>query len=212
MRCLKYTLIALSIFLTNCASEEEKEARRRQNAFDLSGTYRTITEDSEVQLEFTITNQNGKHYIFIKVDRTSPLSDEEKKFIQNEEKKYSLPEGSLTNIAFPTNFGAEGNSLDEPIGGGKNISKDFGRTSEFHVCSDNPQSKNEINPISMTLSFYYCLSGTVRKENKNIIENGVLSLLETYSFEKGNFESSIIVTNDVKAVLNYKAEKVTPNQ
>ena len=212
MKYIKYTLIALSIFLTNCATEEEKEARR-QNAFDLSGTYQTTEDSSDVQFEFTITNQNGNHDISAKVRRTDPLLPKEIQFLTSEKAKNHFTTFS-THHPFPTSFGAESNFLEELLAklfeGAENISKDLGKTSQFYICSDKPteytntSNKPGEEPKTITLKFYYCLSGTVRKENKNVIENGVLSL--------GSWSSDPTKNEDGEGVvLNYKAEKVTSN-
>ena len=179
MRYLKQALIIFSIFLSSCISEEERKARQ-ENAFDIAGTYKT-TEDSEVQLNFTITNQNVKRDILVQLNRTSPLTNQEKEFLSEVAKEHGVSAETLTSKPFPTTFGGESDflGLGELISGGENISDNFGKTSRFSVCSDNPpkyESKKTVLEAdsfdpekeikNVKLSVIYCLSGTIKKESK----------------------------------------------
>lgn len=208
MKHIKYAFITLSIFLSACVTEAEKEARR-QNAFDLSGTWKT-TPDSEVQFSLTLTNQNVKHDIFVTIARTSPLSDKEKTLLSKVATEHGIAVETLTNQAFPTAFGGEDAWLAEVLDGGENISKDVGKTSEFHICSDNPpqhaSAKVEEGKTNIKVMIGYCLSGTVKKDTPNLIENGVLSLHISYikpTTEKKAEDS----TPSEEVTLSYKAEK-----
>ena len=219
MKHIKYILIILNVFLLGCLSEEEIKARQ-ENAFDLSGTYQT-TADSEVQLSFTITNQEGKHDILIQIDRTSPLSEKEKEFLSKLAKEHGIPEETLLTQSFPTSFGGEIYSdsridefrkmLTEGIKGGDNISDNFGKTSRFDVCSDNAteheSKKVKEGTKNKKLRIFYCLSGVVKKENKKLIEEGELSLEASYSYDSVDHGRRGFATHLVEATLNYKAEK-----
>lgn len=215
MRHIKYILIVLSIFLSGCLSEEEIKARQ-ENAFNLSGTYQT-TGASEVQFNFTVTNQEGKHDILVQVNRTSPLSDKEKGFLSGLVKEHGIPERPLMAQPFPTTFGANPDNvmldtLEKAIEGGDNISDNFGKTSRFRVCSDSSEyesRKVEQGAKNMKLHIFYCLSGIVKKENKNIVEEGELSLNASYNYEFVDEKEGIagFSTHPGEAILNYKAEK-----
>ena len=211
MRYLQYTLIALSIFLSGCLSEQEIKARQ-ENAFDLSGTYKT-TEDSEVQLNFTINNQNAAHDILVHVDRTTPLLNKEKDFLSELTEEHGTPVALLTNHVFPTTFGGDTGLFNEIIDGGDNISDDFGQTSRFHICSGNSpeheSKKVEKGKKNIRFEIYYCLSGTVKKETKNIIENGRLSLQASYRYDLTGEDGGTGVSSHEKEIeLQYRAEKV----
>lgn len=227
MKYIKYTLITLSLFLSACSTKAEKEAKReidkeaqRQNALDISGKYKP-TEDSEMRLTFTITNQNGNHDIFIPmIRRWNPFVDKEKTFfneLAEEHGRYSRKDGMVfprfgTMLqVFPRTFGGEHSYLKKTRSW-ENISKDGGKTSEFQVCSDNPKKypskKVEEDKYFIQLIVYYCLSGTVKKKNKNFIENGILSLNTFYRFETANGDYGFSPTKSVK--FPFKAEKVNP--
>ncbi len=55
MSSFKYCMVFVSLlFLTACASEEEKK-ERRENSFDISGEYKaTVDAGSQVDLQFEI--------------------------------------------------------------------------------------------------------------------------------------------------------------
>ena len=172
-------------------------------------------------MNFTITNQNVKHDILVQLNRTSPLTDQEKEFLSEMAKEHGVSAETLTSKPFPTTFGEKSDflGLGEAIsGGGDNISDNFGKTSRFHVCSDNPSEyeskktveeadsfdpEKEIKNVKLRIS--YCFSGTVKKESKNVIEEGKLSLGASYNYDTDNKSGSS--THDKEVELNYKAEK-----
>ena len=214
MRYIKYILIIFSVFLSGCLSKEERKARQ-ENGFDISGDYKTVedVEDpSEVQLEFTIINQNVKHDIFVQLNRISPLTMEEKEFLSELAKDHGVSVETLTAQPFPKTFGGESGLLD--LDGGDNISDDFGKTSKFNVCADNPpkyESKKVVEDAkNVKLRISYCLSGVIEKESKNRID-GELSLDASYSYDlkdkdkDGGFGVS---SHDKDVILHFKAEKI----
>ena len=210
MKYMKQALIILSIFLSGCLSEEEIKARQ-ENAFDIAGTYKT-TEDSEVQLNFTITNQNVKHDILVQFNRTSPLplTDQEKELFSDLAKKHGVSVETLTSKPFPAIFGGNFDSFSKSMDGGENISSNFGKTSRFHVYSDNPpeyESKKVVEGgKNVKLQIQYSFSGTVKKESKNVIE-GKLSLDASYHYDTDTDDGFGIAFHG-RVELNYKAEKI----
>ena len=213
---MKYALIIFSVFLSGCMSKNMSEEKKIQmeNALDISGAYKT-TEDSEVQLDFTIANQNEKHDISIQMNRTSPLTGREKDCFSKLAKEYHVSVEALTTQPFPTSFGSESDFFgvfdDGVFDGLENISDDFGKTSKFNVCSDNStkyESKKVVDGAkNVKLEILYCFSGTVRKANKNIIK-GNLSLhafFNYYVLSEG--KDSRLGIGNICEVLNYKAEK-----
>ena len=171
-------------------------------------------------MNFTITNQNVKHDILVQLNRTSPLTNQEKEFLSEMAKEHGVSAETLTSKPFPTTFGGESDflGLGELISGGENISDNFGKTSRFSVCSDNPPkyeskktvleadaSEPEKEIKNVKLSVIYCLSGTIKKESKNVIEEGKLSLRASYIYDID--EGIGISFHDKEVELNYKAEK-----
>ena len=206
MRYISYILIILSIFISGCLSEEEIKARQ-DNAFDISGTYQT-TPDSEIQMSFTITNQNAKHDISISVNRTSPLSAQEQELLSKLATEHGIPVETLTAQPFPVTFGANSNLFGESISGGDNVSRDFGKTSRISICSDNPSEYESQKLVTgqrnLKLEISYCLLGIVKQENKNIIEEGKLSLDASTSYD---LEDGVGSSSEGDLDLNFKATK-----
>ena len=105
MRFLINPLLVLGVFLFGCISPEEKKARQ-DNAFDISGNYQTV-EDSEVQFQFEITNQNAKHDIVVKLTRKDPLTEEEKQFLSKVKKDHSITSDDILNQPTEITFGGK---------------------------------------------------------------------------------------------------------
>lgn len=209
---LSLLLLFISYFLYGCSvSKEEKEARR-ENAFDLNGSYQTIAY-SEVSLHFDITNENGKSDILVVLDRIGDLTEKEKRFLSELENGHDIvitPETLLNQLVL-----GKGRSFID-FTGGENISDNFGKTSKFNVCSDTVQSYNsnqrpspgEENRRNLRLEIGYCFSGTVKEDSKEIIEGEFRLLAKTYyEIENDIGENGIGIENEGKVSLKYKAER-----
>ncbi|MDE0150927.1 MAG: hypothetical protein OXK80_00300 [Bdellovibrionales bacterium] len=213
MRFANYILIVFSILFSGCLSEEEIQARQ-DNAFDISGNYQT-SEDSEVQLNFNIVNQNVKHDIFITVTRSNPHLEKENEFFSKLAQESGVSLETLKAEPLPSTFGGDVGLFDEVISGGDNVSRDFGETSDFMVCSDNPKKIDSTKVIenaqNVQLVISYCLTGLVKKENKNLIEEGTLSVGASYFYdvleEDGETGVDVDPSGVEDVVLNYKATK-----
>ena len=203
-------LTILSVFLFGCLSEEEKQARR-DNAFDISGSWQT-EESSEVQLNFEITNQTKKHDILVTLTRTSPVTEKEKQLLQKAKTDHGITSEDILNPPTQITFGEETNPLDTALDGGENISDNFGKSSRFHVCADSPpeyeSTKTEAGKKNIKLKILYCLSGTVKKENKNLIEEGEfsMSIIQNYNQADG---TGLGIEAEGEVSLKYKAQKST---
>lgn len=158
-----FAAILAVLLITACASEEEKK-ERRENSLDISGGYKTsISSGSEIDMQFEIKNENGRHDIVVNLERFSGLTAREKNFLSTK----NISSDFVTNqfIARPIILGQGYSSLQ--LDGGENISTDFGESSEFFVCTKSTKYNVEYVLI-------YCLNGTVRKKEK--IMNGKLVL------------------------------------
>ena len=205
------TLMIFSSFLSGCLSEEEKQARR-DNAFDISGSWQTEAS-SEVQFTFEITNQTEKYDISVTLTRTSPVTEKEKQLLQKAKTDHGIASEDILNPPTQITFGGEPDPFGDYLDGGENISDNFGKSSRFYVCGDNPaeyeSTKTETGKKNIKLGVRWCFSGTVKKENKNLIEDGELSLIVGQSYEKtdGNGFGS---ETEGKVSFKYKAQKASP--
>ena len=213
-------IVAGFVFLSACISEEEKQARR-DNVYDLSGEYQTQV-DSEIQFSFEVTNESGKHDIFVTLNRTTPLTDEERELLSKLKQDHNLSDETIFNQPTQITFG-KGSSIVSYFEGGDNISDDFGKSSRFHVCSsDKPEyksNKQEADKEDITLEIRYCLTGSVKKESKQIVDGQLIlrasshyklikkeeSQSETQGDEKTEHDSKA----EGEVEFNYKAKKVT---
>lgn len=161
---------ALSWTLVGCASEAEKEARR-ENAFDLAGTY-TATAQSGSSFDFTmnISNENGRYDVFATMDRALAITNQESTFLQN---KHGLNPGTVSSYFTKTlSLGrGSGNSLD----GGENISDDFGESSRVSICTASFK-------YNAQKSLRYCMNGTIRKSD--FVLRGQLTLYVSTETQK----------------------------
>ena len=201
-------LIVFSVFLSGCLSEEEKQVRR-DNAFDISGTYQT-EEDSEVQLSFKITNRTGKHDILVALTRTSPLTRSEEGLLSKVKTEYDIAEDIFT---MPAKITLERDKYLDLFEGGSNISDNFGKTSRFYVCDDNPSEygSNKADKKNIRIQISYCFSGTIKKESKNLVE-GKLSLgAYSYSYDTTTNERHFKSEGGEIVDLNYKAKITSSN-
>lgn len=155
------TLTSLLYLLSGCASEAEKK-ERRENAFDVSGGYKVRqSSGSELDMDFVIENESGRHDILVSLERLSERTQKEKGF---------LSQHGLDPMSVDSLFGPSlelGRGYHPEFEGGENISKDFGASSEFFVCT--PKQ----SPM-MDVWLSYCLSGKIQKQQRKM--NGDLSL------------------------------------
>ena len=200
-------LCTKSAFLSGCISPEERKARQ-DNAFDISGNYQTV-EDSEVPFQFEITNQDAKHDIFVKLTRSNSLTEKEKELLSKVKTEHGITSDDILNQPTEITFG-EKSGLD--LEGGDNISTDFGKTSRFFVCSDNTpeyeSAKKEADKKDLRVRVYYCLSGLVKKESKNMVEGElILRASLSYNFTDEEGKGGIGIDDLGKLDLKYEAEK-----
>lgn len=190
-----FVAILSVLFITACASEEEKK-ERRENSLDISGGYKTsVSGGSQLDMQFEIKNESGRHDIIVNLERYSGLTAREKNILASQ--KIGLDFVTNQFIARPLILGQGYTSLQ--LDGGENISSDFGESSEFFVCTNAVRYNAEYE-------VYYCLNGTVRKKEKimhgklvlrtrrtqKVIENGQnvtkVSWTETESMFQSNLE------------------------
>ena len=204
-------LTALSILLFGCLSEEEKQARR-DNAFDISGSWQT-EESSEVQFNFEITNQTAKHDISVTLTRTNPVTEKEKQLLQKAKTDHGITSEDILNPPTQITFGGESDPLGDYLDGGDNISDNFGKSSKFYVCDDNPaeyeSTKTKTGKKAIKIKTLYCLSGTIKKESKTLIEEGELSLAIIQNYENAEGDGFGIETEG-EVSFKYKAQKASP--
>jgi hypothetical protein len=139
--------------LTGCSSPEENR-ERKENAFDLSGTYKT-TQKSATQMNFEIINEQGRYDIYAKVNRSSPLSKQEVSFLNTQKVDLDFVNKYLSQ----TLIIGKGYDKDDPDG--ENNSTDFGESSKFGICS--PQYRFDKDT---TLDF--CLDGRIVKKTHSM--------------------------------------------
>jgi len=182
------------IALSACASKEEKKARR-ENAFDITGTYNTSkSQGSEVNMTFEIQQESSRSDIVIYLKRNNEMSAREKQFLQNQGldalKVQQHFEGTLV-------LGRGYNKGD--LDGGENVSKDFGESSEFFICSDGYRYNSEY-------VVKYCLSGTQKKSEKYMKGGLILSWTRQREIKDkdGKPISTEVSTN--QTVLNYQTD------
>jgi len=187
-------LSLLALMLTACASEEEKQ-ERRENAFDISGDYLISKKTgSEIDMDFEIRNETGRHDIIVYLNRKSDFLPKEIDFLKAQNIKASALNAFKGPIVLGRGY--KKGKYDE-LDGGENISTDFGETSKFYVCSDE-QHYNAEYKIS------YCLSGTISKKKREL--NGQLSLNWSRMQKSVNENGETVTTfSFAKTELNYKA-------
>jgi hypothetical protein len=180
---LNLSALALSATLIGCASEAEKQ-ERRENAYDLSGTYSASrSTGSELDMNFEIINESGRHDIMVKVQRLEAESSKERDLL--------TAQGIDADQVF-AHFGREltmGKGYNKKhLEGGQNISDDFGASTRFFVCTEEYQYNKEYQIM-------YCLSGYLTKRER--VMSGNLELRWFRSRE---------VTIDGKPGTEYSAE------
>lgn len=175
--------VSLLLILMSCASESEKE-ERRQNAFDLTGTYTTsLKTGSEVNMTMDIHNESGRHDIYVNLERSSVLTENENKLL----KKHDIPSYQVERFLLPKmtlGKNSDRNARVIHLDGGENISDDFGESSRFSVCSPSFEvtGKSIENATNVQYHAYYCLKGTVKKTNFQL--SGELKLYISLQYDQ----------------------------
>ncbi|HEX4924069.1 MAG TPA: hypothetical protein VFV50_08285, partial [Bdellovibrionales bacterium] len=140
---------ATATMLSACASEAEKEARR-QNAFDLAGTYTaTIKTGSSLDFVMTVTNETGRHDVLASLERPNALTNQESSLLA----KHGI--NAATVSTFYGRTLVLGRGKQNELEGGENISDDFGESSRLRVGSD-------VLKYDQTRDIFYSLGGTIR--------------------------------------------------
>lgn len=158
---------ALSSF-TGCdeASETEKQARR-ENAFDVAGSYSaTKAIGSDVEMKIEIRNQSSRSDILIEAERLSPITDQE---------KATLSQFGISDSEVISKVGGK-LRFDSKIGGGSlsdtNVSDDFGATSRIQVST-----KKYFLGSGVELT--YVLRGVVQRDDLSLRGNLTMELTKT---------------------------------
>ena len=225
------SIISAVVFLTGCTELSPEELKARQEgAFDLSGSY-TVTGDARMNLH--IENQGGKKYdILIRLTRSGALTEEEENLIE----KATGADPKKVASHFKNFFLGERSESDPKlipslsvfrIHGGENISRDFGKSSDFgppvtgDLCAggfeqpySGPAPEYEGRELkNKTWIFDYCISGKAVREDKKIIINGELRLILDYKAIFKDNDAPITVSEgsvNLKYTAESKAEK-TPD-
>lgn len=150
------------MILVSCASEAEKK-ERRENSLDISGQYKaTVDAGSQLDLQFEIKNESGRHDIVITAMRNGELTPQETQLLTRQNIN---PETVRNYFKNPLILGKGYSNLQ--LDGGENISEDLGETSQFMVCSNTLRYNQEY-------IVYYCMDGKISKNEKKM--EGKLSL------------------------------------
>ncbi len=114
--------------LVGCASKEELQ-KRKDNAFDSSGTYATIKAESEIDFGMVITNESSASDVLVSVMRPQ-LTTTETEFFKN----LGLDPAKVMTLIGTTM--PLGRGKQHELEGGENISDDFGASSKLSVDGD----------------------------------------------------------------------------
>lgn len=149
----------LGLLLSGCISPEEREARRA-DAFDVSGLYTASTRlGSEVDMNFRIINEAGRHDIRIEVEKPR-LTDAERAFLLPK----NLDPGRVFEL-FTKKFELGRGKTNEYSG--ENASDDQGRSSRLYVCTTPRQYSRET-------TLKYCFSGVLQREARELTGHLIL--------------------------------------
>ncbi len=188
-------LMALSIF--NC-SNCSKSNQYRRNALDISGSYQTKT-DSNLNMNFVIANEDNKKYdILITLNRQSPITEEEKTLLN---RNGFNPQTLKSRFAQPFILGS---GFESDLKNGENYSKDGGATSQFFVCSAEPDTQSDAS--GGLLEARYCVSGQFDRESREI--SGTLTLYLVYNSLRQKADGSFVAENRGEAQIKYKAQAI----
>ncbi|MGE0172268.1 MAG: hypothetical protein AB7T49_05770 [Oligoflexales bacterium] len=157
-RAFATTSVSALLGLQACGAmvSDAEKRERQENAFDVSGEYTAEkAKGSDIDMKFSIVNESGRHNILATVERTG-LTPEESSLLES----YDVDPQQVAAhfIDTPTVLGRGSNS---ELQGGENVSDDFGTSTRFSVCSETFRynSKREV---------YYCLNGSMRKDQKPV--------------------------------------------
>lgn len=185
MSLLKLFALILSLmFVIACASEEEKK-ERRENSYDISGQYKsTVAAGSQVDMQFEIKNESGRHDIVISAIRVGEMTPQEIQLLTKHNINVEVVKNHFKNpIILGQGF------ADIQLDGGENISTDFGKSSEFYVCTQRLKYNQEYE-VS------YCMQGRITKADKKMIGKLVLKLTRAQTVvEKGVPKKQYTVLN-----------------
>ena len=206
----------LASLLSGCFLSEAELEARKENSIDISGVYATSV-DSDVDFEFKVINLLGTHDIFVELNRVNGLLKGERELLEKIKQLYGVSSDDIFDQ--PETLSLSGNFFQEIFSGGSNVSKDFGKSSEFRVCSDRTKyeaNKEIIDPLTGTkttafssgIYLGYCMSGTILKDDPDNIEKGTISLSVGYAYNKANDKYFSHTSPDLDLDLTYKARKV----
>ena len=201
--------------LSGCFLSESELKARRVNSLDISGVYATSV-GSKTDFEFRIVNQSGTHDIHVELTRLNGLLKGERAFLEGIKQHYELTSDDIFDQPRTMSLGKDTSNLTNQLWGGDNVSTDFGEFSEFNVCSgevsypankkiteaDFSGEEKEYTIVRVFLS--YCFKGFVFKENRNTIQDGVISLYIDYQTQDGSYTFE----GTDYGRLHFKAEKV----
>ena len=220
----KSLLILWGVILVagGCVTSPEEREARRSNAFNLTGEYESVLSDSDVSLNFEILNEEGNHDILIFMGRRGDsLTDTEETFLEELAEKHNISISSEEILRNASNLIlGKGHPLID-LRGGENISDNFGRSSKFNVCSksiktykSNLPKEERVMPRSdevrtdVKLNIYYCLSGTVNSESKEVIV-GEFELAATTNYKIKGGKGGVGASSEGAVRLNFRAERLS---
>ena len=185
--------LALPI-LSGCFLSESELKARRVNSLDISGVY-AISVGLKTDFAFKIVNQSETHDIYVDLIRLNGLLRGERALLEEIKQLYELTSDDIFDQPRTMSLGKKdtSNLIGRDIRGGENVSTDFGESSVFRVCSEKvsyPANKKITGVVSggkglfndtiVRIFLSYCFRGFVFKENRNTIQNGVISLYVDY--------------------------------
>ncbi len=196
--------VTLLISLASCASKKEKE-ERRENAFNLSGNYvASIRAGSEINMNIDIQNENGRHDIYVKLERSSNLTKKEIALLQKHGISLSQAENNfLPQMVLGRNSDRNGHIVYN-LNGGENISDDSGASSKFFVCTPSIEVSGHPQEGSKKTRYhiYYCLSGNVKKSDYRL--SGALDLHVRKEFDEARSVPDQSLNEEKRQVISYE--------
>ena len=176
----------------------QRISERQDHALDVSGAYETLPT-SEVQLNIDINNQENINDIFILINRMNFLTKKEQELLLKLKKIHNLPD-DLNIFNQPVSFilGAENFKLE-------NVSNDFGKTSQFIVCSDKSKYTNQKQINDKIFEIFYCLTGNIKNKNKSLIRGQLFLIAPNINYSPNEHPRK---PEFHRAVLNYIAKKI----
>ena len=173
MNIIKAILSLITIlFFIGCASEAEK-VERRENAFNLEGSYVATKSDAlKYGVKFEIENETSKNDVVVTLERTVKISEDEKKL---------LAEAKIDQTKVIKTFGkkfqlGKGKAWID-LDGGEVISDDLGNMTKISVCTKSLK-------VDLEKSVYYCLRGEITRSD--FVLSGSISMYVNYTKEITN--------------------------